>query len=224
MQQFPIGLGAPTPRLAKTLPLPPGVVAEPVWGPKKWASPEGEIEADRLRLRWWLESTLPLPGRRDGEVAFCGMNPSSADGTGKDLTLGRWWGFATAWGYQRQAVYNLSSARGTDPEWLLSYAGDPDNVRYVGEEARRIVLEGGTFIASWGDLPSGQRRDGTKMDPAARRALRELLTELQVRMLEALRASAVPVYVLALTANGSRPRHPLMLRSSGVLPTLWRAP
>ena len=217
------------PRLAKPRPLPPGVKADAVWGEHKWHVEGAEIEADRYRLRWWLEPekvlglpTFTTPVDSIIEIAFIGLNPSRASETSSDNTLRRCWDFVRSWGRVRLSMYNLFSARGTDPEVLLSYTGeDCRNVPYVATEARRVHAEGGLVIAAWGALPSGQRRDGSKLERADLRRLHEYICIRDEEMLAAL--AGVPLHVLALTADGKRPRHPLMMPGD-VTPTPWTRP
>lgn len=217
------------PRLAKPRALPPGVKADAVWGDHKWVVDGAEIEADRYRLRWWLEAesekVLELPTFSASvdsivEIAFIGLNPSRASENSSDNTLRRCWGFVRALGHIRLSMYNLFSARGTDPEVLLTYTGDDcRNTPYVAAEAQRIHAAGGLVIAAWGDLPSGQRRDGTRL---AREDLRRLHDYIRIRDEEMVAAlHGVPLHVLALTADGKRPRHPLMLPKT-CKPTIWR--
>ena len=214
------------PRLAKPRPLPPGVKADAVWGDHKWIVDGAEVEADRYRLRWWLEpdKVLELPTftptlALEREVAIIGLNPSRASENSSDNTLTRCWRFVTGWGLARLCMYNLFSARGTDPEVLLSYHGESGhNVPYVAAEARRVHDAGGLVIAAWGDLPSGQRRDGSKLARPELRRLHHIIEQRDQEMLVAL--AGVPLHVLALTADGKHPRHPLMLKKT-CTPTLW---
>lgn len=214
------------PRLAKPRALPPGVKADAVWGDHKWVVDGAEIEADRYRLRWRLIAEEVLgqpvftPEDVDREIAFIGLNPSRASETSSDNTLRRCWGFVRSLGHARLSMYNLFSARGTDPEVLLDYTGeDRRNVPYVVAEAQRVHDAGGLVIAAWGDLPSGQRRDGTRL---AREDLRRLHDYIRIRDEEMVAAlHGVPLHVLALTADGKRPRHPLMLPKT-CKPTIWR--
>lgn len=205
------------PRLARKRPLPPGVVADAVWAGHTFELDGQQVRSDRLRLRWWFEADL-FAGDGVDRFAVIGLNPSAASEESSDNTLTRCWGFALSAGHRRLAMYNLFGARGTDPEYLLTYDGVPDNVAYVVGEAQRVHAAGGVVVSAWGDLPSGE-----ELPPLARRELRAVVADRADLMLSALREARVPLHALALTADGKRPRHPLMLPAT-CRPTLWRTP
>lgn len=203
------------PRLARKRPLPPGVKADAVWGERTVEIDGEQVPADRYRLRWWLDADLFATQPVD-RFAVIGLNPSAASEDSSDNTLTRCWGFALGAGHRRLSMYNLFPARGTDPEYLLTYQGPDDGVEYVVSEAARVHAAGGVVIAAWGDLPSGEG-----LDPVERRRLRQLIDDRARVMADALAVARVPLHALALTADGKRPRHPLMLRKS-CQPFVWR--
>ena len=61
-------------------------------------------------------------------VAFCGLNPSTADERKNDPTVTRWIGYARAWGFTAMYVVNLFGLRSTLPQGLhreMEEGGDP---------------------------------------------------------------------------------------------------
>lgn len=154
-------------------------------------SPDGRY---RYALgRRWADS-----GRR---VLFVMLNPSTADATSDDPTIGRCVGFARAWGRDGLIVVNLYAYRATDPAALAglgSVAVGPENDRYLRAYASTADL----VVAAWGaSLPA----DGG--DARAEHVLGIL-------------RDYADVHHLGLTKAG-RPRHPLYLRGD-TTPTLWQ--
>jgi hypothetical protein len=82
-------------------------------------------------------------------VAFVLLNPSTADETTDDRTLGRCLGFARAWGFGALVVVNCFAWRSTDPAALLRAADPvgPDNDGHILAAAR----EAQTVVLGWGD-------------------------------------------------------------------------
>jgi hypothetical protein len=97
-------------------------------------------------------------------VAFCMLNPSTADGTQDDPTIRRCVGFADAWGYGGLVVVNLFALRATDPKELTKTADPvgPDNDRFIERHAA-----GNVVVAAWGANPSKFRRPLLRNRPAA---------------------------------------------------------
>jgi hypothetical protein len=93
---------------------------------------------------------------RDGPVLeFVMLNPSTADATKNDPTIGRCMGFAQQWGFHGIRVTNLFALRATNPQRLFE-VGDPvgpDNSRYLGRE------DGPVTVCAWGAhrAPTGLR-------------------------------------------------------------------
>lgn len=127
-------------------------------------------------------------------VVFVMLNPSTADATVDDRTIGRCVWFAKREGFGGIVVVNLYAFRATNPRVMFA-APDPigpDNDRIISERTR-----GRTVIAAW-----------SYHAKAARTAqVAELL------------ADAAAVFVLGLTKRG-HPRHPLYVHSDAPL-TPW---
>lgn len=99
----------------------------------------------RLLITW--DSKLPA-------LAFCMLNPSTADEYENDPTVERCQRRALAWGYGRLIVVNLFALRSTDPKYLYADR-DPTGGRYndlaivgAAQGADKIVLGWGNH----GDL------------------------------------------------------------------------
>jgi hypothetical protein len=60
---------------------------------------------------------------RDGNLLFCGLNPSTADETVSDPTCTREMTFTAREGYRKYVKWNLFAYRSTDPENLLVAMG-----------------------------------------------------------------------------------------------------
>jgi hypothetical protein len=135
----------------------------------------------RYRLwRRWDRSRL--------RIAFCMLNPSTADERSDDPTIRRCIGFARHWGYGSVEIVNLFALRATDPRELRSMR-DPigrGNDAYIIEAAGRSAA----VVIAWG----------------AHGAFRERGTRV-VHLL----SPRAPLLVLGWTQAG-QPRHPLYLR------------
>ncbi len=129
------------------------------------------------------------------DVAFCGLNPSTADETIDDPTIRRIIGFAKAWGYHGVVMLNAFAFRATDPKVMKAEA-DP-----VGPEndlaIRVISWDVDKVVACWGTHGSFRDRD------------MEISSMLCGRL-----------YCLGTNADGS-PKHPLYLRGDSAL-VPWR--
>jgi hypothetical protein len=136
----------------------------------------------RYRYRLWRRWDRSRPA-----IAFCMLNPSTADARRDDPTIRRCIGFARDWGYGGIEVVNIFALRATDPRALRS-AHDPVGPRndaFMLRAARRSPV-----VIAWG--VHGALRD---------------------RGATALRLFGPRTRVLALgrTRSGA-PRHPLYLR------------
>lgn len=117
------------------------------------------LSADGVyRYELWRMVPLPL-GEDRGTVAFCMLNPSTADATLDDPTIRRCTYFARRWGYSRLAVCNLYARRATQPGNLFGRApeargdcGLPSSPE--GLENRwhieRIIQDSSLQVAAWG--------------------------------------------------------------------------
>jgi hypothetical protein len=136
----------------------------------------------RYRYRLWRRWDRSRPA-----IAFCMLNPSTADARRNDPTIRRCMGFARDWGYGGIEVVNIFALRATDPRDLRS-ARDP-----VGPRNDAFMLRAAgrsPVVIAWG--VHGALRD---------------------RGAEALGLLAPRTRLLALgrTRSGA-PRHPLYLR------------
>lgn len=148
------------------------------------------------RYRLWREwnSTLPT-------LAFCMLNPSTADEVVNDPTIERCQRRAINWGFGRLEIINIFALRSTDPAALYDDEIDP-----VGDENDRSILEcfrrSDRIICGWG-------RHGALLERG----------DTVLRML--LDSGPDRVYVLEKNDDGS-PRHPLYVPYSA-LPKKWSA-
>ena len=136
----------------------------------------------RYRYRLWRRWDRSRP-----TIAFCMLNPSTADASRDDPTIRRCIRFARDWGYGSIEVVNIFALRATDPRVLRS-ARDP-----VGPRNDAFMLRAADrqpVVIAWGVL--GALRD---------------------REAEALTLFGPRTRLLALgrTRFGA-PRHPLYLR------------
>lgn len=132
-------------------------------------------------------------------VAFCMLNPSTADALNDDPTIRKVIGFAQRQGYGSVYVINLFAYRSTDPK-LLKDVADP-----VGPEndmTIRIVLNVcKAVICAWGKHGSLQQRD------------------LAVCML--FEQNGIAPLCLAVNQDGS-PQHPLYIPYTAA-PVPWES-
>lgn len=103
-----------------------------------------EFSADRKhRFALWRiwDAQKPL-------VAFIGLNPSTADETEPDRTIGRVVNFANSWGFGGVYMMNCFSYVSTDPNELNDFDNTEINdtwLRKIGEKCERVVFAWGTF-------------------------------------------------------------------------------
>ena len=128
-----------------------------------------------------------------GTALFCGLNPSTADATFDDRTIGREVEFADREGCNRLVKVNLYSFCATDPAELLT-AVDPIGIINNGCIMTHLDAEPKLVVAAWGSH---------KM--AAKRAQ---------HVLNMMRYHAV--FCLGMTKDGS-PRHPLYVKGDAPL-------
>lgn len=158
------------------------------------------ISPDGL-YRYWLSRRWDTLDLHADVVAFCMLNPSTADAERDDATIRRCVKFAREWGYDKLVVVNLFAFRSTNPKALNS-AADP-----VGAENDRFILEAAEhcdiFVCAWGTQGS------------ARHFFRDADV---IRMLRA-DGHGPKLRHLGLT-TGHCPRHPLYLRGD-TIPKEW---
>ena len=101
------------------------------------------------KYRYRLERKIP--GRDiNMTVAFCMLNPSTADEVKSDPTVTRCFNYATDWGASRLVVVNVFAYRSTDPKALYSLpsgscAGSDNDAHIV-----RAAREADIFVCAWG--------------------------------------------------------------------------
>ena len=124
------------------------------------------------------------------QVAFVGLNPSTADETADDATIRRCVGFAQSWGFGGLHMLNLFAYRATNPSTLQAVKNPvgPDNDHYL----LRIATDVGQVVICWGNHGDLRSRD------------------VAVLMTLATNKLCSKVYNLGLTKLG-QPRHPLRL-------------
>jgi hypothetical protein len=147
----------------------------------------------RYRYRLWRRWDRSRP-----PVAFCMLNPSTADARRDDPTIRRCIGFARDWGYGGIEVVNIFALRATDPRDLRS-ARDP-----VGPRNDAFILRaaaGSPVVIAWG--VHGALRDRASATLKLFGARSRLLA-------------------LGRTRSGA-PRHPLYLRRGAVAAEYVRA-
>lgn len=122
------------------------------------------------------------------QIAFIGLNPSTADETTNDPTIRRCIQFAKSWEFGSLVMLNLFAFCSTSPKILQNHSIDligPRNNLFLERHTSQAKLT----IFVWGTLGGIQGRDKCviKMVPNA--------------------------YCLGMTKNG-HPKHPLYLRST----------
>jgi hypothetical protein len=131
-----------------------------------------------------------------GYVAFCMLNPSTADQYQEDPTIRRCIGFAKAWGYNRLVIVNLFGWRATDPDAMkrkLEPIGDANDFHIL------MTANGADkFVCAWGN------------DGAHLRRSRKVLEMLDGKT----------IYHLGPLTNQGEPRHPLYL-DGGLKPEVF---
>lgn len=110
------------------------------------------VFSDDRRYRYHLLRNLASGTGRT--VAFCMLNPSTADAFKNDPTVRRCVGYARAWGFYRLVVVNLFALRATDPAVMLA---DPDPVGPDCDIYLRLAADQAEFVVcAWGN--HGARR------------------------------------------------------------------
>lgn len=98
----------------------------------------------RYRYRLWREWD-----KTKDTIAFCMLNPSTADEVENDPTVERCERRARTWGYGRLEVVNLFALRSTDPAALYEVNVAPigiDNYATIEEVAKRSKI----VVCAWG--------------------------------------------------------------------------
>lgn len=147
-----------------------------------------------LLSRVW-DSGLPL-------MAFCGVNPSTADHETDDATVRKMRGFAERTGHGGFVLWNLFPYRATDVRQLRKI----DIYEATGHypHVPRSVFKADTHVAAWGSL--------SKLPKPLRSRASEMARVFEV--------NDIPLYCFGRTQSGD-PRHPLMTPYDTPL-TEWR--
>jgi hypothetical protein len=124
------------------------------------------------------------------QLAFVGLNPSTADETVDDPTIRRCIDFAKQWGYGSLCMLNLFAFRATDPK-VMKLTIDPvgpENDKYLLQTAEKCRMT----VAAWG-IHGVYRQRAKKV----------------IKLLP-------PLWCLGVTDDG-HPRHPLYMRKDSQL-------
>jgi hypothetical protein len=143
--------------------------------------------------RYRLERKINVPGLlyKNPEarpLAFCMLNPSTADAEIDDPTIRRCIGFAEREGANSLIVVNVYALRSTDPQklWLAVDPVGPLNFDHI----HKAAVEAGRVIVAWG--------------------VNAKASDVENAMFE-LRKSGAKVLCLGTTKAG-HPRHPLYVK------------
>ena len=130
-------------------------------------------------------------------IAFCLLNPSTADEAKDDPTVARCRRFAVAWGFGDIIVLNAFAYRATDPKDMKAHA-EPvgaDNDATIVETVEWVLDQGGQLVCGWGN-------HGSHLDRS---------THLRA-LLEPFKATG-KLFGFPSTKSGE-PGHPLYLKNS----------
>jgi hypothetical protein len=165
--------------------------SDPVMSAESWAD-LSDCGTYRYRLgRRWAEGPVDV---------WIMLNPSTADATVDDRTIGRCMEFSRRWGAGALVVGNLFALRATDPTELVRHPDPigPDNDEHLTALAAWAHLLGGRVIAGWGAHPMAAER--------ARIVHRRIRQQTDLLTLGTTKAGA--------------PRHPLYVKGDTPL-TRW---
>jgi hypothetical protein len=139
-----------------------------------------------LLERWW--------GPSERAATFIMLNPSTADATVDDRTIGRCSTFARTWGLDGLRVANLYALRSSDPGALRSHPDPvgPDNDSWLALVLDEARAHQAPVIVAW----------GAHARPDRASALCDL-------------AAGLELLTLGLTVAGA-PKHPLYLRADTI--------
>ena len=129
-------------------------------------------------------------------VAFCMLNPSTADEERNDPTVRRCIDYANRWGFGWLIVVNLAPFRSSQPEDMIAAGPEPDDIWESNIAAiMAAAQESDLLVLAYGN-------HGVREDRAG-------------RVLEVLAAGKVEAHCLGVTLQG-QPIHPLYQRSSAL--------
>ena len=140
------------------------------------------------QYRYRLDRPGDLTATR-GPAVFIMLNPSTADATTDDRTIGRCRAFAQAWGCNGLVVANLYAYRATKPAdlWLAADPIGPDN----DEHLIQVAAGAGEIVCAW----------GAEARPDRVAAVARMLTDAGAKL-----------RCLGITKLAGAPRHPLYVR------------
>jgi hypothetical protein len=107
----------------------------------------GATLSDCGKFRYRLEREIP---DASGPIyAFFGINPSTADATVDDQTVGKWIGFVSRWGGRRFIVGNVFAYRATDVRELagVMHPTGLDNAEHL----KQIAADADILVPCWGN-------------------------------------------------------------------------
>jgi len=146
------------------------------------------------RYRHSLMRDWTKPGDSPRPLLWIGMNPSVADITANDPTVGREVDFTKRWGYSRYFKGNMLDWRATNPKDLpkaaTGLACSADNLPAL----LRMAHDAEAIVLAYGKLPKG-------------------FETLVADHIAALRGANKPLWCLGKNADGSA-KHPLYLKKT----------
>ena len=145
------------------------------------------------------QPTLFAPSQGTGVIAWCMLNPSTADAENDDPTIRRCIGFSKDWGYRKVLIVNAYAYRATDPKAM--WKSQNDGVDIVGPDndsaIAKTTAQAQVVIAAWGtECELGRAQKVCKLIGASK------------------------LHCLGICKDGS-PKHPLYL-SHTLEPQRWR--
>lgn len=152
-------------------------------------------EFEHYRYALWRPALIDgLIERGEGTIAFCLLNPSTADADQNDPTITRLIGFAKAWKFAGLVIVNAFAWRATDPKAMIAH---PNPVGDVNNDViAAVARQADKFVCGWGNHGGYAGRDEG--------------------VLGVLRANSVTPYCFAMTGAG-QPQHPLYLPKTAAL-------
>ena len=139
----------------------------------------------------------PDPTIKRPPIAFCLLNPSTADENKDDPTVARCRRFAVAWGYGDVIVLNAFAYRATDPKDMKAHA-EPvgaENDETILSTVEWVLKSGGKIVCGWGNHGDHLQRSTH---------LRTLLSPFK---------NSEKIFAFPVTKSG-QPGHPLYLKNS----------
>lgn len=93
-------------------------------------------------------------------IAWCMLNPSTADEANDDPTIRRCIGFSTRWGYDRMLIVNLSPLRATQPAGMIEAGIEPKAIRDANDDwILKAASIADQFVIAYGTFGTYENRD-----------------------------------------------------------------